>query len=122
MKPMASFVVCALLAGGEALAEERIKLLSATVKDKVVPDATLTFQTSGKPSVKSTTNAQGVAAFAAAPFPGKDDASVSLIIEKTGFSSLVVQCPCMGLTYALSENMTRAGSIRVVLNWGQSPA
>lgn len=121
MKGSASLAACVLLISGLASAEERIKLLSATVKDKAVPDATLTFQTPGKSSVKTTTNAQGIATFAAAPFPGKDDASVNLIIEKTGFASLVVQCPCMGLTYALSENMTRAGGIRVVLTWGPQP-
>jgi len=117
---MKRHVVLAALLVAAAASAEKIKLLSATVKDKAVPEANLTFQAAGKTSVKATSDASGVASFEKPPM-GVDDSTVTLIIEKTGFSSLVVQCPCMNLTYAMSENMTRAGGIRVVLNWGPQP-
>ncbi|MCC6809883.1 MAG: hypothetical protein IT381_20815 [Deltaproteobacteria bacterium] len=102
-------------------AEAKVKVLSATIKDKAIGGAQLTFQTSGQSSVKATTADDGTATLTAAPFGGADDGNVNLIIEKQGFSALVVKCPCLGMTYALSENMTRAEGIRVVLNWGNAP-
>jgi hypothetical protein len=44
-----------------------------------------------------------------------------LIIKKSGFSDLVVKCPCNGLTYAMSPVLKGLDSVRVVLNWGSTP-
>jgi hypothetical protein len=111
-----------LTLGGVAQAADlKVKVLSATIKDKAIEGAQLIFQAPGQSSVKATTGADGAATLTAAPFGGSDDGNVNLIIEKQGFSSLVVKCPCLGMTYALSENMTRAEGIRVVLNWGRTP-
>ena len=44
-----------------------------------------------------------------------------LIIKKSGYSTLVAKCPCDGMTYALSPVLKDLNSMRIVLNWGQSP-
>lgn len=44
-----------------------------------------------------------------------------LIIKKSGYSTLVAKCPCDGMTYALIPVLKDLNSMRIVLNWGQSP-
>lgn len=97
----------------------KVTVLSATVKNKLVAGAEVTFQKEGMSSVRGTTDDQGVASVPHA-FPA-DDASLKMIIKKEGFSPLVVACPCNGLSYAVSETLLELESFRVVLNWGGAP-
>lgn len=95
-----------------------VQILSATIKDKKIENATLILQKNGEQSVTAMTNAQGQAILNA-PFA---DSADSLIIVKTpGYSNLVVKCPCAGMTYAISPVMANLDSMRIVLNWGASP-
>lgn len=98
-----------------------VQILSATTKDKVVEGAQVIFQKDGKTSITATTDSAGKAS--AANSLGADDASVSMIVKKDGYSPLVVSCPCNGLSYAISETLgqQRLEAFRVVLNWGRSP-
>jgi uncharacterized protein YfaP (DUF2135 family) len=96
-----------------------VHILSATVKDQSIADADITVQKNGQSSVTAKTDAGGKAALATAF--GADDASVTLIVKKAGYSSLVAKCPCDGMTYALSKNMAALDGVRVVLNWGENP-
>ena len=50
-----------------------------------------------------------------------DDASTTMIINKPGYSTLVVHCPCDGFTYAMSPVMQNLDGLRIVLTWGQTP-
>jgi hypothetical protein len=122
-KLLTALFITAAFASSPARADEglKIKLLSATRKNQPVAGATVTLQAPGQASVKGETDGLGVVTFSPAPFGGKDDSSVSLIIEKQGFSSLVVKCPCKGLSYALSEEMARGTDSRIVLTWGDKP-
>jgi len=43
-------------------------------------------------------------------------------VKKAGYSTLVAKCPCDGMTYAISPIMTSLDGLRVVLNWGPTPA
>jgi len=97
-----------------------VQILSAVVKDQVIPDASIILQKNGETSVKTVTGANGKAYFTA-PFNGVDDSSISMIVKKDGYSNLVVKCPCAGLTYALSPNMENLDGMRIVLNWGAEP-
>lgn len=97
------------------------QFLSATVKDKVVDGAEVTFQRIGSPSVIARTDSQGRLTLDAMPFGGVDDPSVVMIARKEGYSPLVVKCPCSGYTYALSEKLSGLDSIRIVLSWGSHP-
>lgn len=97
-----------------------VQVLSATSKDKVVPEAQVIFQKDGQTSLTGKTDATGKASVANTF--GVDDASVSLIIKKDGFSPLVVKCPCSGMSYAVSETLQgQLEAFRVVLNWGEQP-
>lgn len=96
-----------------------VQILSAVVKDQKIGDANVTLQKNGEQSVTATTNAQGQvllnATFA-------DSAEALLIVKKPGYSNLVVKCPCAGMTYAISPIMANLDGMRVVLNWGATPA
>ncbi|MFG1488147.1 tetratricopeptide repeat protein [Oceanospirillum sp. HFRX-1_2] len=95
-----------------------VKVLSAVVKDKAIADAKVTWQRNGESSVRTTSNASGRAqADSALP----DDADTTMIIDKPGYSTLVVKCPCDGFTYALSPVMENLDGLRVVLTWGSAP-
>ena len=94
-----------------------INILSAVVKDKVISDATVIVQRPGEASTRSTSNISGKAAFNTT-----DDTNSTLLIQKTGYSTLVAKCPCDGLTYALSPVMNNLDGMRIVLTWGRSPA
>ncbi len=89
-----------------------IQILNAIVKDQVVAGATVTLQKNGEQSVSAITNAQGQANF---PVKFVDDQSTILIVKKTGYSNLVVKCPCAGTTYAISPVMTSLDGMRIVL-------
>jgi len=96
-----------------------IQVLSATVKDKPVGGAEVIFQKNGEKSVNTTTNLLGKSSVYV-PFNTNDNSSL-LIIKAKGYSTLVVKCPCNGLTYALSETMTQLDGMRIVLSWGDHP-
>ena len=104
------------------LAQRRteIQVLSATVKDKVIADAQVIFQKNGETSVTATTDSRGKISIAA-PFGGVDNSSVTLIIKKPGYSTLVTKGPSNGLTYALSPTMRTLDGLRIVLSWNNSP-
>lgn len=95
-----------------------VQILSATVKDKKIENATLILQKNGEQSVTATTNAQGQASLNATFV---DAADALLIVKTPGYSNLVVKCPCTGMTYALSPIMTNLDGMRIVLNWGATP-
>jgi uncharacterized protein YfaP (DUF2135 family) len=95
-----------------------VQILSATVKDKKIANATLTLQKNGEQSITATTDAQGQASLNA---PFADSADALLIVKTPGYSNLVVKCPCAGMTYAVSPVMTNLDGMRIVLNWGATP-
>lgn len=98
----------------------KVQLLDATVKDKVVAGAEVILQKNGEASINATSGADGTVALQGKP-GGVDDASVTLIAKKAGYSSLVARCPCAGLTYALSPVINSLDGMRIVLDWGASP-
>lgn len=110
-------MICGLTAHAEA-APVNVQVLSATVKDQKIGGATITLQKNGEQSATGSTNAQGQVTLNAT---FADDHSALLIIKKTGFSNLVVKCPCAGMTYAISPVMTNLDGMRIVLNWGDEP-
>ncbi len=95
-----------------------VQILSATIKDRKIDDATVTLQKNGEQSATAQTNAQGQVSLNTA-FP--DNSSVLLIVKKAGYSNLVVKCPCSGTTYAISPVMNNLDGMRIVLNWGAEP-
>lgn len=97
-----------------------IQVLSAVVKDEVIPNAEVIFQKNGETSIKAITDSRGKISIAA-PFGGIDNGSVTLIIKKDGYSTLVTKGPCNGLTYALSPTMNSLDGIRIVLSWNEDP-
>lgn len=96
-----------------------VQILSATIKDQKIADAAVILQKNGEQSVTATTNAQGQASLTS---PFTDDAMALLIVKKSGYSDLVVKCPCAGMTYAISPVMKNLDGMRIVLNWGVEPA
>lgn len=88
-----------------------VRVLSAISKDKAIGNAHVIFQRNGWNSVSGTTDADGRLRLGRAPFRGVDDESVLMIVTKRGYSSLVVKCPCDGMTYALSEKMSELDGI-----------
>lgn len=95
-----------------------IDVLSATVKDQKISGANVLLQHNGGQTLTATTNASGAANINSGTADTNDNL---LIIKKDGYSTLVVKCPCDGMSYALSPVMKGLDSIRVVLTWGQSP-
>jgi len=107
-----------LFCSSTELFAEKIQILSAVKKDKVISNAEVILQKSGKTSkmIHSKSNGQAI-------FNGFGDTQDStLIIKKRGYSTLVAQCPCDGLTYALSPHMKNLDGLRAVLTWGEYPA
>ena len=96
-----------------------IHVLSATVKDQNIADAQVILQKNGEQSALTSTNADGRATVNSSSANGADNL---LIIKKSGYSTLVAKCPCDGMTYALSPVLKDLNSMRIVLNWGQSPS
>ncbi len=95
-----------------------IKVLDATIKDAVVADAYVFIQKNGEKSGIGKTDANGEMQAAGIL---QNDENTLLIIQKEGYSTLVVKCPCWGYTYALSPTMQDDKDIRVVLSWGAQP-
>lgn len=95
-------------------------VLSAVVKDKVIPNAQIIFQKNGETSETVNTDASGKAVIP----PQFVDANneITLIIKKEGYSTLVTKGPFGGLTYALSPVMEDLDGLRIVLSWGKSPS
>jgi hypothetical protein len=100
--------------------QTEIQVLSAVVKDEVIPNATVIFQKNGETSINVTTDIHGKISIPK-PFGGVDDGSVTLIIKKEGYSTLVTKGPVNGLTYAISPTMNTLDGLRVVLSWNLNP-
>lgn len=115
----AAFALGMFGAAGAAQAIE-VQILSAVVKDKSIPEAEIILQKNGEASVRAKTDANGKAKVDAGG--AADDAAVTMIVKKEGYSNLVVKCPCDGLTYAISPVMQSLDGMRIVLDWGKSPA
>ena len=118
MKTMNSIKLLALVLAMSAASfvqasEINVQILSATVKDQKIADATLTLQKNGEQSVTATTNAQGQALLNAT---FTDSADALLIVKKTSYSNLIVKCPYADITYAISSVMTNLDGMRIVLN------
>ena len=112
------FLSLLLFCGSTELFAENIQILSAVKKDKTIANAEVILQKSGKTSKVTHSKSNGQAIF-----NGFGDSTEStLIIKKKGYSTLVAQCPCDGLTYALSPNMKNLDGLRAVLTWGKYPA
>lgn len=95
-----------------------VQILSATVRDQKIPGATVILQRNGQQSRALTTNDDGQASVDPVI---ADDPAALIIVRKQGYSDLVAKCPCTGLTYAVSPNLTRLDELRIVLNWGRTP-
>lgn len=101
-----------------AQSSSEILVLSAVVKDKAISNAQVIFQKNGEASVPKLTNADGKVTI---PADYKDDPSLTIIIKKEGYSTLVSKCICGGLTYAISPVMKELDGMRIVLSWGSTP-
>lgn len=95
-----------------------ISVLSAVVKDQTIEDAKVTWQRNGDSSKRAVTSSAGKAKV---PADLIDDAETTMIINKPGYSTLVVKCPCDDFTYALSPVMQNLDGLRAVLTWGSTP-
>ncbi|NOT20971.1 MAG: tetratricopeptide repeat protein [Sideroxydans sp.] len=116
---IAAFIVVTFVGVGTCEAIPiNVQVLSATIKDKKVEDATVTLQKNGEQSAVGTTDSRGQVSL---NFSSVDDASALLIIKKEGYSNLVVKCPCAGMTYAISPVMNNLDGMRAVLVWGAQP-
>ena len=100
--------------------QTELQVLSAVVKDEVIANAQVIFQKNGETSVNTVTDSRGRISIPS-PFGGIDDASVTLIIKKEGYSTLVTKGPCRGLVYAISPTMNTLDGFRVVLSWSSNP-
>lgn len=112
-----AFALCASSSLSQA-EQIPIEVLSAVVKDQKIAGADVLLQRDGSRSVVGRTDTQGRVNLTT---DFVDDASNLLIIKKTGFSNLVVKCPCKGMTYAVSPTMDNLDGLRVVLTWGKTP-
>ena len=101
-----------------AQSSSEVLVLSAIVKDKVIPNAEVIFQKNGEASITKYTNSSGKVNI---PQQYKNDADVILIIKKEGYSPLITKCLCDGLTYAISPTIQNLDGMRIVLNWGKYP-
>lgn len=101
-----------------AQSSSEILVLSATVKDKVIPNAKIIFQKNGLTSITNYTDTSGKATI---PVQYRNDSDVVVIIKKEGYSPLITKCLCGGFTYAISPTMQALDGLRIVLNWGASP-
>lgn len=95
-----------------------IHVLSATVKDQNIGNAEVILQKNGEQSASAQTDTQGRASV---NNTAGSDTDNLLIIKKDGYSTLVVKCPCDGMSYALSPVLKDLNSMRIVLNWGKNP-
>ena len=119
---LTSFVLCLALGACSCAAIAtpiNLEVLDATIKDRRIADAQVLLQKNGEQTVYGQTDAQG--RLQLNPTFTADGNSL-LIIKKTGFSNLVVKCPCEGMTYALSPVMANLDGMRIVLTWGEYPS
>lgn len=100
-------------------ADINVQILSATIKDQKIAGASISLQKNGEQSVAASTDAQGQVLLKSTFV---DSADALLIVKKPGYSNLVVKCPCAGMTYAISPVMANLDGMRIVLNWGATPA
>jgi uncharacterized protein YfaP (DUF2135 family) len=114
------FAMFFMLSFSALAGEYKVQVLHGTIKDKVIEGAEVILQKTGETSLKTVTDASGIGKFTD-PFGTTDDSSISMIIKKDGFSSLVVRCPCSNLTYAISPIMNNLDGLRIILNWGETP-
>jgi tetratricopeptide (TPR) repeat protein len=119
-KMIGAFSIMLLLSSAVSAQQTEIQVLSAIVKDQALPGAQVIFQKNGEASVTAMTDSRGKIKIPS-PFGGVDDASVTLIIKKDGYSTLVTKGPVKGLTYALSPTMNSLDGLRIVLHWNQNP-
>lgn len=96
-----------------------LEVLSATIKDQKISDAQVVVQRNGEQSLTAVSDTNGKAIIAS-PYPDTGDNLI--LIKKEGYSTLVVKCPCNGMSYALSPAMKGLDSMRVVLSWGATPS
>ena len=96
-----------------------VQVLSATIKDQRIGDATVIVQKNGAPSVSAVSGGDGQVRLTT---DYADTADSLIIIKKEGYSNLVARCPCNGLAYAISPVMTSLDGMRIVLSWGSAPS
>jgi hypothetical protein len=113
------FVLTAFASMLHAADSVDIQILSATVRDQKIPGATVIVQKNGEQSYTTTTDSMGRAQVRE---PLANDPSALLIVRNEGYSDLVAKCPCGAMTYALSPTMRSLDGMRIVLNWGATPA
>ncbi len=121
MSKLSKVILATLAATTMLFSAEQLKLqiLDATIKNKSVANAEVIFQKNGATSITATTDAQGKLSVPT-PF-GVDDSSVTLIVKKQGYSTMIAKGPSDGLTYALSPVMNELDGLRIVLSWDEKP-
>jgi uncharacterized protein YfaP (DUF2135 family) len=114
------FLLFALISTSKIIAQNsnEILVLSAVVKNKVIPNAQVIFQKNGETSIPKLSNSEGIVEI---PSEYQDDPNVTIIIKKEGYSTLVSKCRCGGLTYAISPYMQELDGMRIVLSWDEQP-
>ncbi len=120
MRTVLSFVLAFALALPAVAANRKVhvNILNAIVKDAAIAGAEIILQKNGERSVTGRTDGSGDVSMRTR---FADDAAVTLIAKKPGFSTLVAKCPCDGLTYAMSPVMHQLDGLRIVLDWGAGP-
>jgi hypothetical protein len=120
LRPAPWFLVLTTFASMLDAAESAdIQILSATVRDQSIAGATVIVQKNGERSSATTTDSLGRAQIRESL---ANDPSALLIVRNEGYSDLVAKCPCGAMTYALSPTMRSLDGMRIVLNWGATPA
>lgn len=104
---------------GNLMAQSKIQVLSAVVKDKKIEGAQVLIQRNGEQTISGYTDKDGMVNL---NVPYADNGDTKVIIKKDGYSTLVAKCACAGMTYAISPVMKNLDGIRVVLTWGSTPA
>lgn len=118
---MKKFILLFVLCQSFVFAQKSNELLvlSAVVKDKVIPDAQVIFQKNGQTSEIVHSDSSGKAIIPSQFVNAGND--ITVIIKKEGYSALVTKGPFGGLTYALSPVMDNLDGMRIVLSWGERP-
>ncbi|MDM1396669.1 tetratricopeptide repeat protein [Myroides odoratimimus] len=104
---------------GNLMAQNKIQVLSAVIKDKKIEGAQVLIQRNGEQTISGYTDRNGMVNL---NVPYADDADTKVIIKKDGYSTLVAKCACAGMTYAISPAMKNLDGMRIVLTWGSTPA
>jgi len=100
-------------------AQTSIEVLSAIIKDQKIADVQVSIQRNGEQSLTAVSDGAGKVNFSNS-YPDNSDSL--MILKKNGYSTLIVKCPCDGMSYALSPAMKGLDSMRVVLSWGSTPS